>query len=304
MARPLYQRFSEFVQLPAKTAGLLPMLLGFFYALYVHGRPDWPAMAVFFVSLLPFELFITGLNNYVDSKTDGSRLPLRRKAAKGLLIALILAALAAAIVLLALEGVVVLLAGGLCFFVGAAYSFGPFPLSRTPLGEALSGLFEGFFIPFLTVYINAPKDALVTLALQGARLEIGFQLDALIRLAVLCLPAMAGIANIMLANNICDMERDRENGRRTLPLVIGRRASIWLFGLLCAGGYLAVLAMALFRVLPPYVLAVLAGAVPAFRNVRVFARRQDKRETFPLSIVNFALVMLPLIAVTAVAAFV
>jgi len=298
------KRLVEFVQLPAKSAGVLPLLLSLFYALRAYRAFDARATAVFAVSLLSFELFITGLNNYVDSKTDGSRLPLRRKTAKRILIGLIAVALGAAAGLVALKGVVVLLAGGLCFLVGTGYSYGPFPLSKTPFGEALSGLFEGFFIPFLTVYINAPGGALVSLALNGARLDVSLQLDALLSLFILCVPAMAGIAGIMLANNICDVERDKQNGRRTLPMVVGTRAALRLFALLYVAAYLAVIAAAAAGILPPYALVALLGAVFVFRNVRRFSRRPSKGETFPLSIVNFIVVMAPLIAAAAAALFV
>jgi 1,4-dihydroxy-2-naphthoate octaprenyltransferase len=38
-----------------------------------------------------------------------------------------------------------------------------------------------------------------------------------------------GIAGIMLANNICDIQEDRLNRRVTLPIWIGRNASLSLF---------------------------------------------------------------------------
>jgi 1,4-dihydroxy-2-naphthoate octaprenyltransferase len=302
MTESVTRRFVEFVQLPAKTAGLLPLLLSLFYVLHVYGTFDGPAMLVFFVSLLSFELFITGLNNYVDSKTDGSRLPFARKAAKRILVSLLIVAFGAAIGLVALKGVVVLFVGALCFAVGIGYSYGPFPLSKTPFGEVLSGLFEGFFIPFLVVYINAPGGALVSLSLEGPRLDISLQLDALSRLVILCVPAMAGIAGIMLANNICDVERDRANGRRTLPMVVGKRAALWLFALLYAAAYLAIAVSAISGILPLYALAAIAGAPLVFRNVGQFFARQVKSETFLYAIKNFAAVMVPLIAVTALAA--
>jgi 1,4-dihydroxy-2-naphthoate octaprenyltransferase len=115
---------------------------------------------------------------------------------------------------------------------------------------------------------------------------------------------MAGIAGIMLANNICDVERDRLNGRRTLPMAVGTRAALMIFALLYAAAYLAVIVSAACGILPVYALAALAGAPVVFRNVRRFFRLQSKDGTFPLSIINFIVVMAPLIAVSAIAAFV
>ncbi len=50
-----------------------------------------------------------------------------------------------------------------------------------------------------------------------------------IEFIVICLvsiPMIVGIANIMLANNICDLEEDIANKRHTLPYYIGKKNAI------------------------------------------------------------------------------
>ena len=132
------------------------------------------------------------------------------------------------------------------------------PLSRLPVGELFSGLFMGLVLPFLAIYINAPPDALVTLSYTEGVLGIGLVLPALVRLGIACIPAMMGIAGIMLANNICDLPADRAVGRYTLPHFIGLRAAKVLFAGLYVVSFLSIPAM------------VIAGALPVWGVRRGF----------------------------------
>jgi len=94
-------------------------------------------------------------------------------------------------------------------FVAAAavvlYSAGPKPLSSLPLGELVSGGVMGGIITPVTFYA-------VTLSF------------APLVLLVALIPTVA-IAQIMLTNNTCDIERDRLAKRRTLPGILGFEAS-------------------------------------------------------------------------------
>ena len=82
------------------------------------------------------------------------------------------------------------------------YSGGATPLSYLPLGEVVSGVVMGGLIPL------ACFTALV-----------GY-LDPWVLL--LSVPSMIGVALIMMTNNTCDIEKDIEAGRRTLPVLLGR----------------------------------------------------------------------------------
>ncbi|SHI17633.1 1,4-dihydroxy-2-naphthoate octaprenyltransferase [Sporobacter termitidis DSM 10068] len=302
MKRRLFWRFWEYTQLPAKLACLLPFLLALFYADYTYHQISPVPTVIFFLTMLPFELTVTALNNYMDSKADGAALPFQRPAAKRILIVLWAVAAVGAVLLVWLEGAVVFVLGGLCVLVGIIYSFGPAPLSRMPLGEIFSGVFEGFFIPFLVVYINAPAQSLLWADFQAPVLRLGFNLLNLFELAVLAVPAILGIAAIMLANNICDVDNDVKVRRYTLPYYIGTKNAIRLYAALYGLAYAAVIAAALLKVLPPYVLLTLPGLFVVFRNVRRFKAFQSKKETFPLSIMNLLVMLVPLILAAAAAA--
>lgn len=90
--------------------------------------------------------------------------------------------------------------------IGAAfvvlYSAGKTPISYLPLGEAVSGLVMGGVIP-LACYQ----------ALTGT-------LDFIMLLWAV--PTIIGVGLIMMTNNTCDIEKDIEADRHTLPTRLGR----------------------------------------------------------------------------------
>lgn len=300
MKEHLAARFLSYVEIRTKIASLLPFLLGLAYVWHANGRLDGWNTAVFFLSMLCFDMTTTALNNYVDTKTNGVALPFARPVAKRILLTLLALAILLGLALAVRTGLVVLAAGAFCFFIGIAYTFGPAPISRMPLGEAFSGFVMGFFIPFLTIYVNAPKDQLVWYALNGGVLELALRLPDLLRLLLLTVAPIACIANIMLANNICDVEHDCTVKRFTLPYYLGRPRALQLFALLYAAAFAAIAALPLLGILPAYAALVLLAAIPVWRNVRKFSARPVKRETFALSVQNMVLMLLPLIILTAI----
>ena len=86
------------------------------------------------------------------------------------------------------------------------YSAGKSPISYLPLGELVSGVVMGGLIP-LAVYQ----------VLTGV-------LD--FRMLLLAIPTIIGVGLIMFTNNTCDIERDIPSGRKTLPVLLGRRNAV------------------------------------------------------------------------------
>lgn len=107
-----------------------------------------------------------------------------------------------------------------------AYSGGKTPLSYLPVGEGVSGLVMGGLIP-LACY----------LVLTGS-------LDFMMLLW--SVPTIIGVGLIMMTNNTCDIEKDIEADRRTLPVLLGRaRARAVYHGLMVAwvGAIAAIVAL-------------------------------------------------------------
>ncbi len=148
-------------------------------------------------------------------------------------------------------GLVVFWLGVASALAGFVYTGGPWPIAYTPLGEIEVFVFMGPVIVGLAYYIQAGT---FSPGAQWASIPIG------------CL-----VAAILLANNLRDVAADAAKGRRTLPIILGRRASRLIYALLVAAAPAAVLIAVLTRGLPPTALVALLAApfaVPILRLLR------------------------------------
>lgn len=276
--------FFALTEIKTKITSLLVFLLTMAYFL-MRGWPVKPlATALFFAAMISLDLAVSALNHYMDSKVDGSRLPLSRPLALALILGLLILSAALGLALLVLTDPLILIPGGLAFLVGIAYSAGPLPLSRTALGELLSGLFYGFLIPALLFYINLAPESFIAWQRQGVHMSLTLHLPNLLALFLFSIAPVTATSAIMLANNICDLEADRLTGRRTLPHWLGIKGSLWLFALLAYLPLASLILMVLLGQLSPLALLALILLLPATFWVKSFWSRQDKRDTFPLSL--------------------
>jgi 1,4-dihydroxy-2-naphthoate octaprenyltransferase len=94
----------------------------------------------------------------------------------------------------------------------------------------------------------------------------------------------------MLANNICDLEKDIAVKRHTLPYYIGKKA-LYLFAGLYYLTYVEVIIMVASRILHPICLLSLVTIIPVQKNINVFFKKQEKAVTFVTSIKNFIIIM-------------
>lgn len=110
--------------------------------------------------------------------------------------------------------------GGLFIF---AYSNGKIPVSYLPLGEVVSGVVMGGLIPLCDVCVFAAH------AYPGSGpFDLFGQLDW--PFVLMCMaPFVIGVGMVMATQNNCDIERDEPVGRRTLPVVLGRRHSLVVY---------------------------------------------------------------------------
>jgi 1,4-dihydroxy-2-naphthoate octaprenyltransferase len=98
-----------------------------------------------------------------------------------------------------------------------------------------------------------------------------------------------GIANIMLANNICDMEDDLENRRYTLPIYIGREMALVLFKALYFIAGLSVILGLVLKTIPITGILFFITLIPVYKNIKAFEQKQSKAETFGLAVKNFTI---------------
>jgi 1,4-dihydroxy-2-naphthoate polyprenyltransferase len=119
-------------------------------------------------------------------------------------------------ILLVLErGLGLLVLGVIAIIAGVLYSEGPLPISSTPFGEVLVGTIMG---PIEVVSANIAASASISGLALPYSLPVGLMVTA-----------------ILLANNLRDVDKDREHGRRTIAVLIGRRrGSLVMLGLIGA----------------------------------------------------------------------
>lgn len=296
--------FLKLVEIQTKVASMVPFALGTVWAVYRYGEFNFLNFLLMLVSLLCFDMATTAINNYMDYKRarkvsgynyEEHNAIVRDKLKESTVIAVILTLLVIAsvsgFVLFLQTSPVVLIIGVLSFMVGIFYSYGPVPISRIPLGEAFSGFFMGFVITFLSTFIHIhDKIGVVLLSYQDNMLSITLNTVEILQIFLVSLPAVLGIANIMLANNICDIEDDIVNKRYTLPIYIGKEKALKLFKILYYIAYADILILLLLRALPLTSALVILTFPIVNKNIRVFFGEQTKKNTFVLSVKNFLII--------------
>ena len=103
------------------------------------------------------------------------------------------------------------------------YSGGKTPLSYLPVGEAVSGIVMGGLIPLACYQVLSGTFTFIAL--------------------LWATPTIIGVGLIMMTNNTCDIEKDIEAPRRTLPVLLGRERARALYHALMVVWVLAILAI-------------------------------------------------------------
>ncbi len=288
----MIKKFLSYIEIKTKITSIFAFLLVLAYLFYIKQPIDWQATMVFFASMFIFDLATTAINNYIDTKTNHQALQFKRSHALVIVLGLLAISTALGIYLVILTDAVVLLLGVICFLSGILYTFGPIPISRLPLGEIVSGLFYGFFIPFLMLYINMPEGTFLSFHFDITSLAVYLRLNILpiVTVILLSVAPVCTTANIMLANNICDLEKDVAVKRYTLPYYI-KDWAIPLFALIYYATYIATILMVLLNILSPFTLLSLLTFFIVQKHIRQFFKVQDKETTFLVSIKNYIIIM-------------
>ncbi|MFE7065052.1 1,4-dihydroxy-2-naphthoate polyprenyltransferase [Sutcliffiella sp. NPDC057660] len=98
--------------------------------------------------------------------------------------------------------------GTACMAAGYFYTGGPYPIAYTPFGEIVAGFFMGFVIILISFYIQTGTVSSTSMLIS--------------------IPISILVGAILLANNIRDIVGDKENGRKTVAILIGRKNAITL----------------------------------------------------------------------------
>lgn len=293
--------FLEFVELKTKVASVFPMLIGLLWSQYHYQQLNWLNTILFMIAVISFDMCTTAINNtmdyhkavdmtYREEENVLGKHQLDFKEMVAIILTLLLISILFSVLLVWRTDLALLPIGTLCFLIGIFYTFGPMPLSRLPLGELFSGVTMGFGIFFLAVYIQSPSDFLATTwSLGGWLVTINWYVGETVRIFFMSIPLICLIANIMLANNLCDYEQDLRNHRFTLVHYISPKGGVLLYTVLSTIPWVVWLIYVGFGLLPLWALLGLILALPFIKNLLRFRRAQVKSQTFINSIKNFVL---------------
>ena len=199
-------------------ASIAPVLFGATYALGYESKFSILKFILFLLACLLIQAATNLFNEYYDYKhgldkvdsegISGSIVKGNLSPKEVMVGALVLYALAFVfgLILTFMTSIYVLLVGLVCMLAGYFYTGGKYPIAYSPFGEVVSGFFMGTIIIalsfyFQTGYVNAD-------------------------IIVVSLPLFIMIGAILLANNIRDLDNDKESGRRTYAILVGRNNAI------------------------------------------------------------------------------
>lgn len=151
--------------------------------------------------------------------------------------------------------------GLICMATGYFYTGGPVPIAYTPFGELVAGFFMGMVIILLAYYIQTGTISAMSV--------------------IISIPIAFLVGNIMLSNNIRDLDGDKENGRKTLAILIGRKKAIIFLAATFAASYAVILVMIAFGYLSAWALLVLISTPKAYSAVKKFIGKSVPIEMMP-----------------------
>lgn len=153
------------------------------------------------------------------------------------------------------------LVGIVSMMIGYFYTGGPYPIAYTPFGELVSGVVMGMLLILIAFYIQTG-----TVTAEAVLLSI---------------PSMLLVGAIMMANNIRDLEGDKENGRRTLAILAGRSNAITILMLFFVISYVWIFALVILGHLTPWALLVCISIRKPLKAIAIFRRNLLPLQVMP-----------------------
>jgi 1,4-dihydroxy-2-naphthoate polyprenyltransferase len=151
--------------------------------------------------------------------------------------------------------------GIVCMAAGYFYTGGPLPIAYTPFGEIVSGLFMGVVIILISFYI-----------------QTGFLNEKSVLISV---PVFILVGSILLSNNIRDLDGDKQYGRKTLAILLGRKNAIVLLGAMFAVSYAWIILLILIGVASPWLLIAFISIPKAIKATKGFIGKTHPIEMMP-----------------------
>jgi 1,4-dihydroxy-2-naphthoate octaprenyltransferase len=246
---------------------IAPVIVGTGAALIIDNRLHWVLALCCLVVALALQIGVNYANDYSDGvrgtddhRVGPARLTASHKASPRavLTVALVFFAIAAATgiaIVIRTQHWWMLLVGAACIVAAWFYTGGKRPYGYHALGEVAVFVFFGLVATVGTTFVQVgvvPDEAWF-----GA-VGVGFLACA-----------------VLLVNNLRDIDQDRLSGKRTLTVIIGRRATQVLFTVLVL---LPFVIAGILGLLYPIAWLSLLGLLPALASVLIVWTYRDPRE--------------------------
>lgn len=139
-----------------------------------------------------------------------------------------------------------------CMLVGYLYTGGPLPIAYTPFGELASGLMMGMIIVLISFFIQTGTVTIASI--------------------LIATPIMILVGSINLSNNIRDLDGDKENGRRTLAILLGKKNAVMFLAAMFILSYIWVFALIAFGIISPWITLVVLSIPKAVTAIKGFIK--------------------------------
>lgn len=254
------------------TASFAPVFLGTMIALY-YTNINWLLFfAMLFASLL-IQAATNMFNEYYDfkrgldsEKSIGIGGAIVRNGVKPktvMQLALLLYVIAALLGLYICSQTswLLLIIGAFSMLIGYLYTGGPYPIAYTPFGELFSGLFMGMLIVLISFYIQVGSVPYFAI--------------------ILSVPSAFLVAAIMLSNNIRDLVGDKESGRKTMAILVGRKNAVTILASYFIISYVWIILLVAIQYISPWTLLVLLSIKKPIQAIKLFRSKENPLEVAP-----------------------
>ena len=259
-------------------ASIAPVLFGATYALGYEIKFSILKFILFLLACLLIQAATNLFNEYYDYKhgldkidsegisgsiVKGNLSP--REVMVGALVLYVLA-FVLGLILTFITSFYVLLVGLVCMLAGYFYTGGKYPIAYSPFGEVVSGFFMGTIIIALSFYF-----------------QTGYVNTDII---VVSIPLFIMIGAILLANNIRDLDNDKESGRRTYAILVGRNNAIKTLASSFVVVYLLNIVFAVIKYVSWHNLLVLVTIPLAIKIIKGFSTNNHKTTMAPFMVLT------------------
>ncbi|EKQ52296.1 MULTISPECIES: UbiA family prenyltransferase [unclassified Clostridium] len=255
-----FKSIIKLMDIKTLVAGLVPVILGSVYSKYAFGKFNTFYFILLVIAMILIQSATNMINDYFDFKRgadtnksgDEKALVSGETTLKQVLFIILLYQFIAFMIGVFIASqtsyyiLLVAIIGGL---ISILYAFGPLPISYTPFGEIVSGVTMGIGITSTVIYIQSGIVNLNTI--------------------LVAVPTVLFIGTILLTNNLSDIEEDREAGRKTLPIMIGKKNAekLWIFNVIML--LVLTFCLVLIQIYPIIVLAPVILVYP-YKSIRSF----------------------------------